>query len=128
MFSLDRTGQHVTPQRETTLGPRSPSMLAFQVMLALGRGYLHGYGIIRDIETRTEGRLGVRSGTLYATIQRLLEEGLVEEAPVPDEETDSRRKYYGLTALGRQAAAAEAERLARLVEVARARKLAPEVP
>lgn len=115
--------------------PRDPGAflplpnLTFQILLALGRGDLHGYGIIRDIEERTEGRVGVRSGTLYATIQRLGEDGLIQDAPFPrDPDTDARRKYYRITALGRRVAAAEAERLAGLVEVARARRLAPERP
>lgn len=115
--------------------PRDPrdflplSNLVFHVLLALGRGPLHGYAMITDIEERTEGRVSVRSGTLYTTIQRLQEDGLVEDAPPPrDQDTDSRRKYYRITALGRRTAAAEAERLTELVAVARERKLAPERP
>jgi DNA-binding PadR family transcriptional regulator len=104
------------------------SSLAFQVLLALGAGPLHGYAIIRDIEDRTGGRTSVRSGTLYTMIQRLLEDGLVEDAPAPAPGSDSRRKYYRITALGRMAASTEAERLRELLSVARARNLAPERP
>ena len=103
--------------------------LAFQVLLALGQGPLHGYAIIRDIEERTDGRLSVRSGTLYTMIQRLQEDGMVEDAPPPDElQVDSRRKYYRITSAGRRAAGVEAERLTELLAVARARKLAPGAP
>ena len=105
------------------------SNLAFQVLLALGRGPAHGYAIIRDIEERTDGRLSVRSGTLYTMIQRLSEDGLVEDAPAPDDPAvDGRRRYYRITPLGRRAARAEAQRLSELLDVARARKLAPERP
>jgi DNA-binding PadR family transcriptional regulator len=105
------------------------SNLSFQVLLALGSGPSHGYAIIRDIEERTDGRVSVRSGTLYTMIQRLQEDGLLEYAAPPrDPGLDGRRKYYRITPLGRRAARAEAERLADLLDVARARKLAPERP
>lgn len=101
--------------------------LAFHVLLALARGQAHGYGIIKDIEERTAGRLSVRSGTLYTTIQRLMDDGLLEDAPGPDDpDVDRRRKYYRLTPRGREVAAAETERLEDLVRVAHERRLAPE--
>lgn len=101
------------------------SHLTFHVLLALGNGALHGYGIIREVEEESGGRITVRSGSLYATIQRLLEQGLVEDAPAPeDDAADARRKYYRITPLGRRVVAAEGERMARLLDTARSRALA----
>ena len=96
--------------------------LAFHVLLALGECPRHGYGIIKDIEERTDGRLSLRSGTLYTGLQRLLEQGLIELAPLPDEPgIDTRRRYYGLTALGRRVGVAESARLEALLADARRR-------
>lgn len=101
----------------------------FHVLLALGEGPLHGYGIMREFEERTGGRESLLPGTLYATLARMLEGGLVEELPEPPEPgADRRRRYYRLTELGRRVARAEAERLALLLRVARQVKLAPEAP
>ena len=90
----------------------------------------HGYAIIKDIEDRTDRQLSVRSGALYTVIQRLLEVGLVGNAPAPVPDggptTDQRRKYYRITKLGRQVAALEGARLARMVEAAHQRRLLPE--
>jgi DNA-binding PadR family transcriptional regulator len=77
------------------------------------------------VEARSGGALLIRPGTLYRAISRLVDDGLIEElaeAPDPDLD-DERRRYYHLTARGREAASAEARRLARQVNVARARKL-----
>jgi DNA-binding PadR family transcriptional regulator len=109
------------PRRSLPLTP-----LAFHVLVALGHGELHGYGIIKDIEERTDGALTPRSGTLYTALQRLLEAGWIEDAPAPaGDAVDPRRRDYRITELGRAVAAAESERLARMVADARARRLAP---
>jgi DNA-binding PadR family transcriptional regulator len=102
--------------------------LAFHTLVALAEEDRHGYAIIKDIEDRTEGQLAVRSGALYTVIQRLLEAGLVDHAPLPDERgaRDTRRKYYRITPLGREVAAAEGVRLSRMVEAASRRHLLPE--
>ncbi|MGD2067643.1 MAG: PadR family transcriptional regulator [Gemmatimonadota bacterium] len=101
--------------------------LAFHVLLALGEEDAHGYGIIKDVEARSGGHVSVRSGTLYTTLHRLMEDGLVADAPTPEgASVDRRRKYYRITELGRRVGAAETERLATLVRVARERRLAPE--
>lgn len=102
--------------------------LAFHTLVALAEEDRHGYAIIKDIEARTERQLAVRSGALYTVIQRLLETGLVDHAPLPDDggASDARRKYYRITPLGRQVAAAEGLRLARMVEAASRRHLLPE--
>ncbi len=103
--------------------PLSPA--AFQIMLALADGERHGYAIIKEVEGRTEGRVRLGPGTLYGSLKRLVDEGLVEESDArPDAALDDeRRRYYRLTAFGRRVAAAEAERLAGLVAAARAKNL-----
>lgn len=106
--------------------PLTPLSLA--VLLALAGEDLHGYAILKDVERQSEGRLRVGTGTLYSALQRMVDEGLIAEAPDaagPDE--DSRRKYYTLTDAGRDVCRAEALRLARVLEVASERRLVPEL-
>src|SRR5919199_401549 len=103
--------------------PLTPAV--FHILLALAGGERHGYGIMREVEALTGGRMRLGSGTLYRSIQRLLAEGLIAEAEErPDPAlSDERRRYYRLTDWGRRLAAAEAQRLADLVRVARTRRL-----
>jgi DNA-binding PadR family transcriptional regulator len=93
--------------------------LAFQVLLALADTERHGYGIIREVGERTDGMVKLRTGTLYTMLQRLTEERLIESAPDDAvrnvESSDSRRRYYRLTPLGRGVLTAEARRLESLV-------------
>jgi DNA-binding PadR family transcriptional regulator len=100
------------------LTPLTPA--AFQVLLALARGPVHGYAIMGFAEDVTGGAVRLGPGTLYRTIGRLVADGLVEEADRadPDAPHDARRRYYRLTPLGRQAAQAEAALLARMVAAA----------
>ena len=103
---------------------------AFHILLALAAGERHGYGIMREVEALTDGRVRLGPGTLYRTLQRLLADGLIaesEERPDPALD-DERRRYYRLTARGGRLAAAEAERLARLVDVARSRRVLAPAP
>jgi DNA-binding PadR family transcriptional regulator len=93
---------------------------AFQILLSLAHETLHGYGIMRQVEQQTGGRMRLGPGTLYSSIQALLEEGLIEEV---DQNTDERRRYYRLTSSGRKLARSEAERLADLLRVARAKNI-----
>jgi DNA-binding PadR family transcriptional regulator len=99
----------------------------WQVLLALAEGERHGYAIMRDVNAQadTEGGVRLGPGTLYRTIRRLLEAGLIAEAQErPDPALDDeRRRYYRITPAGRRVAVAEAERLVRLVESARRRRL-----
>ena len=90
---------------------------AIHILLAIGPGERHGYAIMREIETLTDGRVRVAPGTLYTNIRRLLDAGLIEEAAVrPDPELDDeRRRYYRLSPAGRRVVAAEVERLEALV-------------
>jgi len=99
----------------------------FHILLALSDQDRHGYAIIQDVAIRTGGELKLSAGTLYRSIQRMLEQGLIVETrdrPDPDED-DERRRYYRITGLGTAVARAEARRLAELVRMARARGLAP---
>ena len=101
---------------------------AFHILLTLADGERHGYAIIQDVANRTEGEVQLSAGTLYRTIQRLLEQGLIDESrrrPSPDED-DERRRYYLLTEFGAAVARAEARRLTRLVKLARASGFSPE--
>jgi len=100
----------------------------FHILLSLAEGDRHGYGIIQDVEQRTGGELRLSAGTLYRSIQRMLEQGLLVEStrrPAPAED-DERRRYYRLTPFGTAVARAEARRLSELVRMARARGLTPE--
>jgi len=98
---------------------------AFQILLALADEDLHGYGIMRQVEEQTGGRLRLGPGTLYSSIQSLLEESLIEELDLGEDATpgQERRRYYRLTANGRKLARSEAGRLADLLRVARAKKI-----
>lgn len=98
---------------------------AFHILLALGPGDRHGYGIIQDVEARTDGAVRLSPGTLYRTIQRLLEQGLISE-PRSSPVTDPRRRPYRITPLGRAVAQAESHRLANLVRLARSSGLLAE--
>ena len=99
----------------------------FHILIALGAGERHGYAIIQDVEARTGGDVRLSAGTLYRTIQRLLEQGLIAELRQrPAREfDDERRRYYRITPLGTRVARAEARRLEDLVRMARAQGLAP---
>jgi DNA-binding PadR family transcriptional regulator len=97
----------------------------FHVLIALADGEKHGYAILREVEDRTGGKVRLSSGTLYAIIKRLLNDGLInetDERPNEDED-DERRRYYGLTSFGRRVAAAEAERMEEMLSAARSKKL-----
>jgi len=102
----------------TDLLPLPPA--TFHILLALGTGDRHGYGIIQDVEARTDGALRLSPGTLYRTIQRLLEQGLITEPKRRADPTDDpRRRYYRITPFGTLVARAEARRLSQLVRLAK---------
>src|SRR5215468_6168592 len=99
----------------------------FHILMALADEDRHGYAIIQDVAARTGGALKLSAGTLYRSIQRMLEQGLLVETrdrPAPEFD-DERRRYYRITPYGVLVARAEARRLSRLVELARACKFAP---
>ena len=99
----------------------------FHILIALADRDRHGYSIMQDVAARTEGKVQLSPGTLYSSIRRMLEQGLIEElADSPDpSSTDERRRYYRLTRLGKRVAAAEVDRLNALVKQARATGLVP---
>ena len=103
--------------------PLTPAV--FNIMLALADGEKHGYGIMLEVETNTNGQITMGPGTLYGSIKRMLKAGLIEEC---DERSDpdldhQRRRYYRLTGMGQQVLRLEAERLASQVHLARAKNL-----
>src|SRR5215475_5298334 len=94
---------------------------AFHILIALADGDRHGYAIMQDVAAGTGGRLKLNPGTLYTTIRRLLDQGLVvelDERPDPEDD-DERRRYYRLTEMGRQVVKAEAARLRQTLAFAR---------
>ncbi len=97
----------------------------FEVLIALADGEKHGYAILKDVARRTEGGAPFGTATLYAILRRFVGDGLLVES---DERPaaaldDERRRYFRLTEAGRSAAAAEAERMEAVLELARTRKL-----
>lgn len=101
--------------------PLTPAVL--NILLALADEERHGYGIMKEVEWRTGGEMRLGPGTLYGSIKRLLEQGLIEDSDErPDPEMDDeRRRYYRITEFGQRVAASEAERLEALVRAARAK-------
>lgn len=107
--------------------PLTPAV--FHILLAVADGERHGYAIMQEVAASSGGAVRMGPGTLYGSIKRMLADGLIEEAAMRPDATldDTRRRYYRFTPLGREAARAEAERLARVVVVARERRLLPEL-
>jgi DNA-binding PadR family transcriptional regulator len=103
----------------TTMTPQ-----VFQILLSLAEAPRHGYAIITDVRERTEGQMDLTPSTLYDALARLSDQGLIAEtsAPADAPTTDSRRRYYALSKSGRTAAEEESTRLARLLDMARAKK------
>ena len=94
----------------------------FHILMALAAGERHGYAIIQDVARRTDNALRLGAGTLYRSLQRMLEQGLIvesEERPAADDD-DERRRYYRITRYGEAVARAEARRLTELLKLARA--------
>lgn len=98
--------------------PLTPAV--FHILLSLCDEPRHGYGIMLEIANRTADKVRMGPGTLYGTLLRMTEAGLVEECP---SDSEQRRRYYRLTSKGRLAAVAEAERLSSLVEDAYKKRL-----
>ena len=123
----------MTTRPESTRAPDALLPLkpvVFQVLLSLVDGERHGYALVQDIAERTAAKIDLEPGNLYRVLKSMLEEGVIEESerrPAPDRD-DERRRYYRITAFGRKVAMAEAARLDRIVEDARARNLIPAVP
>ena len=99
----------------------------FHILVALADADRHGYAIMQDVADRTDGKVRLSAGTLYSAVRRMLEQGLIEELRAsPDPASaDERRRYYRLTALGREVAVAEARRVTELLTQAKAAGLIP---
>lgn len=97
----------------------------FHILLALADGDKHGYSIMQEVTDLTEGAVQLGPGTLYTSIKRMVKNSLIEESDSRPDPTldDQRRRYYRLTNLGHRVVMAEAQRLAKLIEVARTRNL-----
>ena len=110
----------VTPESQLPLAPAT-----FQILLALVDRERHGYAIMKEVTTRTDGAVQLGPGTLYGALKRLLENGLVEKGSerADPELGDDRRRYYRLTKLGLRVARMEARRLDAMVRAARQKKL-----
>ena len=113
------------PESVDAILPLPPA--TFHILLSLNEGARHGYAIIREVEERTEGELRLSAGTLYRSIARMVEQGLISEVTRrPSSKDNQRRRYYRITAFGTAAARAEMRRLTQLVRLGRAGGLAPE--
>jgi DNA-binding PadR family transcriptional regulator len=105
----------------TKPAPLTPAV--FHILLALADGPLHGYGIMQAVETTAGGDPPMGPGTIYGSLQRMEEAGLVREAAARG---DDRRRVFMLLPAGRRALAQEAERLSRLAALVRGRRLIPD--
>lgn len=105
--------------------PLTPAV--FHILLALSSGERHGYGIMKQVEVDSQGKVTMGPGTLYGSLKRMLDAGLVKESDkrVDPEMDDERRIYYQITGAGVTALEAEIERYQRIVTVAQQRKLYP---
>lgn len=100
--------------------------LSYHILLALADDERHGYGILKEIEAGSAGRMSPSTGALYLALQRMEDEGAIEPSPRrPRPDEDSRRKYYRLTRRGQEMALEESRRLADLVAAARSKDLLP---
>jgi DNA-binding PadR family transcriptional regulator len=97
----------------------------FHILMAVADEPRHGYAIMQDVAARTHGALKLSFGTLYRSIQRLLEQGLLEEVRERPAGDDERRRYYRVTRFGTAVARAEVRRLAELIRLAKATSFAP---
>lgn len=105
--------------------PLTPAV--FHILLALSSGERHGYGIMKQVEADSQGKVTMGPGTLYGSLKRMLDAGLVQESDkrVDPEMDDERRIYYQITGVGVTALEAELERYKHIVTVAQQRKLYP---
>ena len=110
-----------SPEELTPLAPQ-----VFHILVSLADRDQHGYAIMQDVAARTNGRIRMSAGTLYGSIQRMQEQGLIEEVRHHRSEgEDERRRYYRLTKFGRRVASAEASRLEEALRQARATGILP---
>src|SRR3954453_5890423 len=101
----------------------------FEVLIALADGEKHGYAVLKEVARRTDGRVTLSPGTLYAIIRRFVSDGIVAESEERPHAAldDERRRYYRMTDFGRDVAHAEARRMERALGMARAKSLIPKL-
>lgn len=111
--------------KNTVNAPLTPAVL--HILLALAAQERHGYGIMKQVEADSQGKVKMGPGTLYGSLKRMLDAGLVREGDkkIDPEMDDERRVYYKITGLGQKALAAELERYRDVVSVAKERRLSP---
>lgn len=109
----------------TNLAPLTPAV--FHILLALSTGERHGYGIMKQVEEDSRGKVNMGAGTLYGSLKRMLDVGLVKESEkrIDPEMDDARRIYYRITGVGEKALVAELERYEHLVALTQKRRLVP---
>lgn len=116
--------KHAPPPPPESLLPLAPA--TFDILLALAGGENHGYGIMKEVATRTGGAVKIGAGTLYGALKRLLASGVVEEIEREDsDDASGRRRYYRLTRYGMEVARVESRRLEKAVQEAHRMKLIP---
>lgn len=113
----------MAPTNANSQLPLTPVVL--HILLTLADGERHGYAIAQEIEETTDGQIRMGPGTLYGSIQRMLTASLIEETPHRQRAAtdDERRRYYRMTAAGRRTLELELQRLARVVRLARSKRL-----
>jgi DNA-binding PadR family transcriptional regulator len=106
-------------------GPLTPAVL--HILLALSTEERHGYGIMKQVEADSQGKVKMGPGTLYGSLGRMLKAGLIRESDkkIDPEMDDERRVYYKITGLGQKALAAELQRYREVVAVARQKQISP---
>jgi DNA-binding PadR family transcriptional regulator len=111
--------------RNSTNTPLTPAVL--HILLALSTEERHGYGIMKQVESESHGKVKMGPGTLYGSLGRMMEAALIRESDkrIDPELDDERRVYYRITALGKATLAAELERYREVVAVAKRKQLAP---
>ncbi len=111
----------------TSANPTPLTPAVFHILLALASGERHGYGIMKQVEADSQGKVSMGPGTLYGSLKRMLDAGLVKESDrrVDPDMDDERRIYYQITAVGVQALEAELDRYQHIVAVAQQRKRYP---
>jgi len=119
---MDIVWRMVAGNKKTSLTPA-----VFHILLALSSGELHGYAIIKQVEADSQGKVNMGAGTLYGSLKRMLDAGLLKESEkrVDVEMDDARRIYYRITGVGEKALAAELERYRHIVGVAKKLELIP---
>lgn len=112
-------------KKDTAHAPLTPAVL--HILLALSTEERHGYGIMKQVEADSQRRVKMGPGTLYGSLGRMMEAGLVRESEkkIDPKMDDERRVYYKITGLGQKALAAELERYRGVVAVAKQKYLSP---